>query len=344
MYSFETKPTGAALAGLLREGQLLAATERQARGLTGVAAGIPVTGGAFAPAATCLPLYQEPTVQPSAGGVAPDSPGGAASSSVRPPRMAGVSGSWVLDEPGPEGVVGQEVVLPGAAVDFGGRAFVSIKGEIRSVTLLPHGTDIDQWILSRAARLMEADPRVAARPPPGRPPTLAEAVERMQPGPPSFPELKGPATLAESVSSVVQRTAGGGFMAYHDRWVVESKIDLTNRSRHEHRLLCRALHLAATVDGLNLRGLVTLEYLNRPRLLLEEAHRDDVSRPSFESAHLYMGEEEELPGAAMSSSLRAHIASELGKEAAILKERRNAREARGPPGKKHAGGKELGAP
>lgn len=341
-YSFETKPTGAALAGLLWE----ASSSRRPSDRLGAFRGWPLASRSQEepsrpPPRACRSTRRRPR---SHSREASPSPEESSSSSACPPRVAGASGSWVLDEPGPGGMVGQEVVLPSVAVDFGGRAFVSSKGEIRSVTLLPHGADIDQWVLLRTSRLMEADPRVAARPPPGRPPTLAEAFERMQPRPASFPELKGPATLAESIASVLQRTAGGGFMAYHGRWVVESKIDLTNRSRHEHRLLCRALHFAATVDGLNLRGLVALEYLNRRRLLLEEAHRDDVSRPNFESAHLYMGEEEELPGAAMSSSLRAHMASELGKEAAILKERRKAREARGPPGKKHAGGKALGAP
>lgn len=92
---------------------------------------------------------------------------------------------------------------------------------------------------------------------------------------------------------------------------------------------------------MNLRGLVTLECLNQHRLLLEEAHPDGVNRPNFVSAHLYMGEDEELPGVAMSSFLRSRIASELGKEAAILKERWKAKEARGAPGRRK---KRDGAP
>lgn len=140
---------------------------------------------------------------------------------------------------------------------------------------------------------------------------------------------EGPATLGDSMRAISAKT-NGGVLGYRDRWVVESKIELSHRSRHEHRLLCRALAFAAGVDSLNLKQSVALEYLNRRRLLLEEAHREDVMRPNFESAHLYMGEDEELPGVAMSGALKAHIAAEMRREAAIMKERRKAREAREP--------------
>ena len=71
-----------------------------------------------------------------------------------------------------------------------------------------------------------------------------------------------------------------------------------------------------------------MEYLNRRRQLIEEAHREDPSRPNFESSHLYMGEDDESSGAHLSAALRAHVATELGREAAIDKERRKAREAK----------------
>lgn len=103
--------------------------------------------------------------------------------------------------------------------------------------------------------------------------------------------------------AIAARTSAGS-NGYQDHLVVESKIELSLRSRHEHRLICRR------------------------HLLLEEAHREDVHRPNLDSAHLYMGEDEEIPGVAMSGALKAHIAARMGREAAILKERRRVREAR----------------
>ncbi len=48
---------------------------------------------------------------------------------------------------------------------------------------------------------------------------------------------------------------------------------------------------------------------------------------------LYRGEDDELGGAHMASSLRAHVAPEMAREAAILKERRKAQEAKESCGK-----------
>lgn len=349
IYSFQHRPSGAALAGVLREGAALAATERQARGLVGVAGGGVVPGSAVAPEATLLPLLPEQGAAPPGlvrvpGVLLPEQAAGVPGSSSdirgrfdepRPaPRKAGAAGAWVLSEPGSRGVVGQEVVLPPAAVDFGGRAFVCVDGELRTVSFVGAGRDLDGWARERLGVLAAGDARVCEQPDPDALPTLAEANARMAAGPRHFRTLKGPATVSDSLASILQRTAGGGFTAYHDRWVVESRIDGTHRSKHEHRFLCRALQLAATEDGLNLKGLVVMEYLNRRRLLLEEAHREDAARPNWEASHLYMGEEEDAPGVAMSAALRAHVAAEMGREAAIMKERRKAREARASGGRK----------
>jgi hypothetical protein len=82
------------------------------------------------------------------------------------------------------------------------------------------------------------------------------------------------------------------------------------------------------VDGLNIQRLASFDCLNRRRQLLEEAHREDPSRPCFEGAHLYMGEDDEASGAHLAPWLRQHVAAQMTKEAAIQKERRKAQEAR----------------
>ena len=119
----------------------------------------------------------------------------------------------------------------------------------------------------------------------------------------------------------------GGFTAAHDRWLSESKVAASSRSGHEHRVLCRALTFAMESDGLNIANLASFEFLIRRRMLLEAAHRDDPERPALEGSHIYMGEEEGT-GVTVTPALRAHVASEMAKEAAIEKEKTKAREAK----------------
>jgi hypothetical protein len=60
---------------------------------------------------------------------------------------------------------------------------------------------------------------------------------------------------------------------------------------------------------------------------------ENAASPSWEGASHYLGIEEKKGGAIMVPSLRAFVASELGREAAVMKEKRKARESRGKGGK-----------
>jgi len=313
IYDFRPRPSGVQLGALLREGQLFAVAERQARGLAGVPVGAPVGAAALAPSVVPLPL-PAPVAAP---GAAPP---------VAAPRIAVAGGTWVLDEPTPSFKVGQEVVLPAAAVDFGGRALITVEGRVVGATRVQAGGSLDDWIVARCGQLLACDQRLIPPELPRAERSLAEA-ERMMASAPAggFAGLNGPSTVEENMRSIASRS--GHFEGHHDRWVVESKIELSNRSRHEHKVLCKTLALAVK-GGYNIKRGACFEYVNRRRLLLEEAHREDVSKPNFEYAHLYMGEQADQPGAASSSALRAHVAAELAKESAILKEKRKAREAR----------------
>ena len=94
----------------------------------------------------------------------------------------------------------------------------------------------------------------------------------------------------------------------------------------------RRLSQLGVEEGLNLKNLASMEYINRRRQLLREAHREDPSKPTFEGAQYYMGDEDVSSGVYLAPSLKAHVASEMAKEAAIEKERRKAREARAGKG------------
>jgi hypothetical protein len=129
-------PVGVALAGLLAEGSALAAAERQGRGLALGGAGAVVAAAAIAPLVVPIPL---PIVPPPV----PTAPGAVAVVPYIAPRIAGVGGTWVLNDPGPLHAMGQEVVLPANAVDFGGMAFVTVGVEIVVVSHVAANTNLD---------------------------------------------------------------------------------------------------------------------------------------------------------------------------------------------------------
>ena len=70
------------------------------------------------------------------------------------------------------------------------------------------------------------------------------------------------------------------------------------------------------------------ELLARRMQNVEEAVIENPSQPSFEGSEHYLGVSERNGGAIVAPSLKQQVASELAKEAAILKERRKAREAK----------------
>ncbi len=219
-----------------------------------------------------------------------------------------------MDEPIGTYHVGQEVVLPPGALDCGGRAFLRVTQTVVSVSRVEAGVESDDWAARRFAGVLHADGRVFPVPVGGDALTLPRAELLMKKGPDVFQYPKGPSTMDDSLRSVAAHT-GGGCTAAYDRRVVESWIELTNRSRYEHRVLSRALAMAATLDGHNLKKSVAWEYVNRRRQLLEEVHREDPSKPSFDNAHIRMGEPDDIGGAHLSDALRVHVGGHEARDA-----------------------------
>ena len=327
IYSFATRPAGAILQNLRREGEVHARIERLAHSLIGLAPGaMPVPGAALPPPVVPLALPAAPIAPPMVpGALAPPPP---PPPPPLPPRLARAGGTWVLDEPVGSFTVGQEVPLPAGSLVFGTCGFVTIEGKVVSITLVSSGSDLDVWAGGRLAAFLKADGRVFNLPMDAASITLADADRLMAVAPPALRPLRGPPTVGDSIGDIANRTSGG-FVAAHDRWVVEARIELTSRSRYEHKVLSRALQLDFQLDGIIVKRSVAFEYFDRRRqLLLEEAHRDDPARQNFDNAHVFMGEDDEASGTHLSSALRVHVAAELSRETAIQKERRKAQEAR----------------
>ena len=88
-------------------------------------------------------------------------------------------------------------------------------------------------------------------------------------------------------------------------------------------------------------GAFTAPSLGRRIQLAEAAVLENPENPSFEGARHFMGVPDRRGGALIAPSLISFVASELGKEAAVLQEKRKAREARGGRGD-HRGGRGRG--
>ncbi len=71
--------------------------------------------------------------------------------------------------------------------------------------------------------------------------------------------------------------------------------------------------------------------------LHESAVAESPEAPSYEGAQHFLGTGDRRGGALVAPSLTAHVASELGREAAIMKEKRKVREAKAAGGR--GGGK-----
>ena len=104
---------------------------------------------------------------------------------------------------------------------------------------------------------------------------------------------------------------------------------MNSRVIHEHSILSRSIDLAVTTDRLNVANLASFELIGRRVQLIEEVHAEDPKNPNWEGAQRYVGITERRGGAVMAPSLRKHVAEQLSRETAIMKEKRKAREARG---------------
>jgi hypothetical protein len=243
-------------------------------------------------------------------------------------RLAPAGGVWVIDEPTYNHEVGKEIVsLPAGAQVLGTRALVVIDGESTVVKLLAEGVKINDYVHARQAFLC-VDRRIQFCPLLEDHQPVATLIREMK-------DIKG--GLASPIEGTPvaswflnQATEGTGasLVARHHRWRAESGVRGSLPCVYEHETLSQALDLGVRVDRLNLKNLVMVEFLLRRMQLHENAILENPDAPSYEGARFWMGMSERKGGALIAPSLQTHVASEFSKEAAILKEKRKAREAR----------------
>jgi len=139
--------------------------------------------------------------------------------------------------------------------------------------------------------------------------------------------VRGPATVLWCVKFM--RTNGGSPLGWHQRWMTITKLQPSDPYAAFHECNCRILELAVTYDQLGVTALASMEYVCRQIQMIEEKYKDKNTSTSSESfeASLYAGVTHRS-GLCISPQLSAWISDELKGEAAVMKERRKAREER----------------
>ena len=133
------------------------------------------------------------------------------------------------------------------------------------------------------------------------------------------------------------RAHGGSPTAWHQRWMLLVKLQPTDPYAMFHETLLRILEFMVQYDQLGVCALASAEYIMRQVQLIEERYKEKVIGAASETtveAALYAGQANRT-GLCICPALSEWIAGEMRGEAAVMKERRKAREERAlaKPGK-----------
>jgi hypothetical protein len=141
--------------------------------------------------------------------------------------------------------------------------------------------------------------------------------------------VKGPNTVLWVCRFMKEN--GGTPSGWHSKWVSLMKLQATDAGVHAHEIGCKTLEIMICFDQLQVGSLAAAEFCARQIQLVEEKYRDrGVPKDSLElvsEAALFSGARSKTT-ICVCPTLSEWIAEEMRKEAAIMKERRKAREER----------------
>ena len=132
------------------------------------------------------------------------------------------------------------------------------------------------------------------------------------------------------------RQHGGTFSGRHTKWLLEQKIGKDAAGAHIHDLLGLSLELAVCYDQVDASNLACLEVVSRAYQLVEETS----GSLQVDGLEYYVGRDAGAGlrrGIALAPSLAKNAVEGQSKEAAILKERRKARDEKDAANPKAAG-------
>ena len=172
-----------------------------------------------------------------------------------------------------------------------------------------------------------------------------DGVERCDPTTFTDFPVRGPRTTAWVLRFMTEN--GGTPMGRHAKFRSEAKVTNACPGVATHESLCKILQTALVYDQVDASNLACMELVVREIQMIEEKYAEKMEGEEGHraEAHLFLGSSSSRGNVCVDPSLRSWIAEEMRGEAAVLKERRKAREERmltrspgghdeKPPGKK----------
>ena len=143
----------------------------------------------------------------------------------------------------------------------------------------------------------------------------------------AFPDwlVRGPRTSGFCLRFLSQ---AGSPLLWDTKWGSETKLPADHKDRIQHAFLAKLVQVGIVYDQLDELNLVTFELIFREMQVIEERHADRVltNLDGEDEYRLLMSINQTQ--IMVSPALKEFLATELGKEASVLKERRKAREER----------------
>lgn len=159
------------------------------------------------------------------------------------------------------------------------------------------------------------------------------AIDKFIPARDTDYPLSGPVTGPWLIKFMWQN--GGGPMAFHHRFLADTRLDYTAGGMSEHMSLCKCLELAITYDHIDIGRSSACELMCRKIQMVHDKWKHklpNVNPTSTSSADdesfLLLGTHETRGNIGVSPELTSWLGGELGKLAMVDKERRKAREER----------------
>jgi hypothetical protein len=185
-----------------------------------------------------------------------------------------------------------------------------------------------------ADRAARADPRVLLLKNDGsgqRHRDFRETVPLLQEGETQQWPVRGPRTAKWVLRHMADHA--GTPIAWHTKWLHETRLEADPPSVVAHETACRLLHVMTCFDELDASNCAVGEIIARQVQLVEEKHRDAGSKKTqgdsaSSDSHLYLGTTSTRGGLCICPALQDWISDELRREASVMKERRKAREER----------------
>lgn len=138
--------------------------------------------------------------------------------------------------------------------------------------------------------------------------------------------LEGPATSLHLIK--VTERQGGDPRLWLQGWMRQKKMEPTDRTAHELKVLCDCLYFAGVYDQVNIPALISLEIVARRIQAIADAYTNP-NKPSWENAKIFTGQ-----GTAddvVSPTFRTYAVRKNKDELELLQARQKVRELRGSP-------------